>query len=164
MPAKLPRKRFNLIIAAIVIAVIYFVKAGQGFYQQHTEAPPTAAQGSAQTQSLAAANAPLLTAHQHHARDIFVEGRGVVEKVLRDDNEGDRHQRFILNVGDGVTVLVAHNIDVAPRIANLQAGDSVGYAGEYIYSDKGGILHWTHRDLRGNHRAGWLEVNGKRYQ
>ena len=45
--------------------------------------------------------------------------------LLKDDNEGSRHQKFILELSTGQTVLVAHNIDLAPRIQNIQKGDQV---------------------------------------
>ena len=47
--------------------------------------------------------------------------------LLKDDNEGSRHQKFILELSTGQTVLVAHNIDLAPRIQNIQKGDQVEF-------------------------------------
>ena len=55
----------------------------------------------------------------------MVEGVGIVERVLRDDEDGSRHQRFIVSLGSGLTLLVSHNIDLAPRVANLEPGDEV---------------------------------------
>jgi Protein of unknown function (DUF3465). len=51
---------------------------------------------------------------------------------LPDDEQGSRHQRFILRLASGRTLLVAHNIDLAPRIDGLQVGDQVAFSGEYI--------------------------------
>lgn len=92
-----------------------------------------------------------------------VRGDGVVIKVLPDDNKGSRHQRFILRLASGQTILVAHNIDVAPRVARLREGDEIGFYGEYEWNDKGGVIHWTHRDARGSHPHGWLRHNGQQY-
>lgn len=65
--------------------------------------------------------------------------------VLVDDNNGSRHQKFILQLQNGLTVLVAHNIDLNPHIDGLQKGDTVGFYEEYEYSEKGGLIHWiTH--------------------
>jgi hypothetical protein len=50
-----------------------------------------------------------------------------VKAILRDDNEGSRHQKFILSLDNGLTVLVAHNIDLAPRIDHLRKGDRVEF-------------------------------------
>lgn len=47
----------------------------------------------------------------------------VVDRVLPDDNAGSRHQRFILQLDSGHQVLVAHNIDPAPRLRALKPGD-----------------------------------------
>ncbi|MCL1146281.1 DUF3465 domain-containing protein [Shewanella marinintestina] len=96
--------------------------------------------------------------------DIQVQASGVVSKVLPDDNKGSRHQRFILRLPHGQTVLIAHNIDLAPRIPNLQDGDAVEFYGEYEWNKRGGVVHWTHHDPRGKHIGGWLKHNGLTYQ
>jgi len=93
-----------------------------------------------------------------------VRGEGTVTRVLPDDNDGSRHQRFILELGPGRTLLFAHNIDLAPRIASLRTGDRVAFYGQYETNPQGGIVHWTHRDPQGRHADGWLEHNGQRYQ
>jgi len=88
---------------------------------------------------------------------------GTVKRTLADDNEGSRHQRFIVQGGSGNTVLVAHNIDLAERIP-LATGDNVELYGRYECNDKGGVLHWTHHDPQGNEPGGWIEHRGKRYR
>lgn len=93
-----------------------------------------------------------------------VRGSGVVIRMLADDNEGSRHQRFILELPSGETVLIAHNIDLAPRVSSLNTGDTVGFYGEYESNSQGGVIHWTHHDPQGRHVAGWLEHHGRRYQ
>lgn len=93
-----------------------------------------------------------------------VKGSGRVVRVLSDDNDGSRHQRFILEMSSGQTILVAHNIDLAPRISSLTAGDTVGFYGEFETNSQGGLIHWTHHDPQGRHVAGWLEHRGRRYQ
>lgn len=103
-------------------------------------------------------------AYDNRQSDIQVEGEGVVVKVLPDDREGSRHQKFILRLSSGQTVLVAHNIDLAPRISGLSAGDTLGFFGEYEWNAKGGVIHWTHRDPGGSHVAGWLTHGGQTYQ
>ncbi len=95
--------------------------------------------------------------------DILVTGEGRVEKVLRDDEKGSRHQRFILALDSGHTVLIAHNIDLAPRIPELHRGDLVQFKGEYEWNERGGVIHWTHHDPDGRHPGGWLRHEGRRY-
>ncbi|MVB24134.1 DUF3465 domain-containing protein, partial [Vibrio cholerae] len=80
---------------------------------------------------LHANDAVLQQAYQSQQSDLQVQGFGQVAKVLPDDNDGSRHQKFILKLNSGQTLLVAHNIDLAPRIPNLKVGDSVEFYGEY---------------------------------
>ena len=85
-------------------------------------------------------------------------------KVLPDDNEGSRHQKFILELASGQTILIAHNIDLAPRIPDLRDGESVSFYGEYEWNERGGVVHWTHHDPQGRHVDGWLKHDGKTFQ
>ena len=93
-----------------------------------------------------------------------VSGEGRVSRLLGDDTVGDHHQRFILTLDSGRTLLIAHNIDIAPRIETLREGDTVSFNGEYESNDKGGVVHWTHHDPQGQHEAGWLKHRGRIYQ
>lgn len=92
-----------------------------------------------------------------HASGVEVQGKGVVERVLSDDTEGARHQRFIVRLASGQTLLIVHDIDIAPRLAPLNVGDTVAFRGEYVWNDQGGLVHWTHHDPSGEHQAGWLK-------
>jgi len=103
-------------------------------------------------------------AYNNRQSNVQVVGTGTVIKVLRDDNEGSRHQKFILRLSSGQTLVVAHNIDLAPRINTLSEGDEVQFNGEYEWNSKGGVIHWTHHDPNGNHVDGWLKHKGKMYQ
>ena len=96
--------------------------------------------------------------------DLQVAGQGTVRRVLPDDDTGRRHQKFILTLASGQTLLVAHNIDIAPRIDDLREGDQVTFYGEYEWNAKGGVVHWTHRDPDGRHVDGWLQHEGQIYQ
>lgn len=102
------------------------------------------------------------------ALELFVGspmcGSGDVIRILSDDNKGSRHQRFIIKLPSGQTLLVAHNIDLAPKIYSLQKGDTVKFCGEYEPNSKGGVVHWTHHDPNNRHPGGWLEHNGRRYE
>jgi hypothetical protein len=104
------------------------------------------------------------TAFENKYNNFQVGGSGKVVKILSDDNEGIRHQRFILKLNSGQTLLVAHNIDLAPRIKDIKSGDHINFYGEYEWNSKGGIIHWTHSDPNGRHEAGWLNHEGKMYQ
>ena len=106
----------------------------------------------------------LQEAYADHKSDVQVNGSGTVVRVLRDDNKGSRHQKFILKLSSGQTILIAHNIDLAPRIKTIAQGDTVQFYGEYEYSSKGGVVHWTHRDPNNRHVHGWLKHQGTLYQ
>ncbi len=93
-----------------------------------------------------------------------IRGSGTVTRVLSDDNDGSRHQRFILRLASGQTLLVAHNIDLAPRIEGIAVNDSVDFYGEYEWNSQGGVVHWTHHDPNGRHMDGWLRSEGRSYQ
>jgi hypothetical protein len=106
----------------------------------------------------------LQAAFERQQSNVQVQSTGEVSRVLADDNDGSRHQRIILRLPSGDTVLIAHNIDLAPRVEGLRPGDRVAFYGEYEWNPQGGVVHWTHRDPSGRHVAGWLEVGGRRYQ
>ncbi len=112
----------------------------------------------------AATDALIVQAFHSRQGNLPVESVGSVMKVMADDREGSRHQRFLVRLANGHSLLVAHNIDLAPRIDGLQPGDAVAFKGEYEWNVKGGVIHWTHRDPSGRHAGGWLKHEGRTYQ
>lgn len=137
-----------------LLLVIVLAVAGYFAYVGHD---------SATSQTIEAASATTVRIGSE-ASSTQVQGAGVVSRILSDDNDGSRHQRFILRLPSGQTLLVAHNIDLAPRIDDLKEGDTVEYSGEYEWNPKGGVIHWTHRDVSGQHVAGWLKHDGRVFQ
>ncbi len=103
-------------------------------------------------------------AFENEISNLQVEGSGVVKAILRDDTKGSKHQRIIVGLPTGQSVLVAHNIDLAPRVENLNKGDAIAFFGEYEWNPRGGVIHWTHHDPRNKHVAGWLKHNGRLYR
>jgi hypothetical protein len=108
-------------------------------------------------------DAVLRRAFKNRTSNIQVEGSGTVVKVLPDDTKGSRHQRFILRLRSGQTLLITHNTDLAPRLSSIRKGDVVEFYGEYEWNAKGGVIHWTHLDPAGRHVAGWLKHKGQIY-
>jgi hypothetical protein len=140
----------TLLVVALALAANYLLPA--------LEAPAVSPSGGGAEQLLAEAFA-------EQRSDVLVSnGSGRVQRVLADDNQGSRHQRFILELSSGQTVLIAHNIDLAPRIPRLRAGDIVEFAGEYEWNTNGGVVHWTHHDPAGRHPGGWLRHQGQVYE
>ncbi len=123
-----------------------------------------AAPAAAAPAAVAARDAAFADAFRDRAHDLAVEGEGTVVRLLSDDAEGDRHQRFIVRLASGQTLLIAHNIDVAPRVQGLTEGDTVEFRGVYEWSDEGGTVHWTHHDPDGSHAPGWVRHEGRTYE
>lgn len=139
------------------LLILVFLAAG--VYYGYQNSPGTASSSTADN-----SDAVIARAFEQRLESYQVQGSGTVERTLSDDNDGSRHQRFVLRLASGHTLMVAHNIDLAPRIPSLRSGDTVRFFGEYEWNPRGGVIHWTHHDPRGRHVAGWLEHNGRRYQ
>jgi len=83
--------------------------------------------------------------------------------LLSDDNDGSRHQRFVLQIKGRATLLIAHNIDLAERVP-LGVGDRIRFRGMYEWNELGGLVHWTHHDPHGIEEGGWILYRRKTYQ
>lgn len=143
----------KLILLAVAVALIY------GFVHEKGISIPISISLSSQS-----TDSTLQKAYKNRQNNLQVQGKGVVTKLLRDDLKGSRHQKFILKLSTGQTLLVSHNIDLAPRINRLKTGDTVEFYGKYEWNSKGGIIHWTHHDPDGRHIGGWLKHKDKTYQ
>ena len=106
----------------------------------------------------------LENAFKNRRSNIQVNGSGKVIHLLPDDNIGSRHQKFIIRLPSRQTILISHNIDLAPRVNTISKGDQIQFYGEYEWNNKGGVVHWTHKDPKGYHLGGWLKHNGRTYQ
>jgi hypothetical protein len=142
-------KKLIIFVVIAVLAYGYFQYGGLSLPGQSSEL---------------AAEIALQNAFANRQSDIQVKGAGKVTKLLNDDLDGSRHQSFIVMLGSGDTLLVSHNIDLAPRIDSLGKGDTVEFFGEYEWNSKGGVIHWTHHDPDGRHVGGWIKHLGKTYQ
>ena len=139
--------------AALIVIAVFALYAWENLgLREHFEGPTRSGESA------------IAAAYQNQQSDLQVQGSGTVVRVLPDDNEGSRHQRFILELETGQTLLVSHNIDLAPRVASLKRGDTVEFFGEYEWNARGGVIHWTHHDPRGRHVGGWLRHKGRTYQ
>lgn len=128
--------------------------------------PPTASPSAAPAQAAASQKlvADLMRAKRS---EVIVTLRARVLKVLPDDNDGSRHQKVLLSIttrnSPHDTVLIAHNIDLAPRVP-VHEGDELIVHGQYEYNDRGGVIHWTHHDPGKRREGGWIEHAGQRYE
>ncbi|MGB5485797.1 MAG: DUF3465 domain-containing protein [Lysobacterales bacterium] len=144
----------KLIFLLIVVAIVY----GLEVVQEQGISVPTPSSTSQDSDSA------VESAYKNRQSDIQVQGQGTVLRVLPDDVDGSRHQRIILELDTGQSLLVAHNIDLAPRVNGLNKGDTVEFYGEYEWNSKGGVIHWTHHDPNHRHIDGWLKHRGQTYQ
>jgi hypothetical protein len=147
-------------IAALVVCALIWAGCGSAVQpSEHSGVQPSGYNGVA-----AGDDSSIGRAFKNRTSNVQVEGEGVVTRILADDLDGDRHQRFIVRLASGQTLLITHNIDIAPRVNGLREGDSVRFKGEYVWNEKGGVIHWTHHDPEGRHVAGWLKHKGRTYQ
>ena len=142
----------------LLLLIVVAIAAYAGYVQYCPHLSETSAAETNRSDSA------LANAFSNHLNNVRVQGEGIVSKVLADDNDGSRHQRFIIRLPSGQTILFAHNIDLAPRIPSLREGDIVAFSGIFVWNAKGGVVHWTHRDPSGRHPTGWLKHNGQTFQ
>ncbi len=151
-------------ISALIIAI------GVIFFQYLDQDAPVkssvqaGAASSSQSKPVAVSSGQVEDLFAQRKSDVIVELSARVIKILPDDLEGSKHQKFIVKLQSGHTLLVSHNIDLAPRVNELRENDQIRIKGEYEWSARGGVVHWTHHDPRGRHEGGWLEHEGKRYE
>lgn len=124
---------------------------------------PAAPAQTGESQAAPRGDETIIEAFRQRRSGVLVESEGQVERILTDDLEGSRHQRFIVRLHSGHTLLVSHNIDIASRVP-LAESDSVAFRGQYEWNELGGVVHWTHHDPSGIHPGGWIRYREKRYQ
>ena len=142
----------KLLIFIVAAALVYGYSQDWEFRIPGTAAPTAETAGNLQQ------------AFELRLNDVQVQGQGTVVRTLRDDLEGSRHQKMIVRVAGGQTVLISHNIDLAPRVRDVKNGDTIEFYGEYEWNSQGGVIHWTHHDPAQQHVGGWLKHNGQTYQ
>lgn len=163
-------RKLRRILAVLVALVVAWLAVDREKFQETVSGDlplpqaPSAASTSTDPASLNQQARALAEAFASKTSDLLVTGSGTVVRLLPDDNEGSRHQKFILAIEGGQTLLVSHNIDLAPRIDTLAKGDRIDFQGEYEWNDRGGVIHWTHHDPAGRHPGGWLKHQGRTYR
>jgi hypothetical protein len=158
------RREKLLLWARVVFFTAVLVGAAYVEYTVRTTLESPAAYAELGATAAAPVPAGEIEAAYHERRSGFMtEVSGSVAKLLPDDRKGSRHQRFVVELPSGHSVLIAHNIDLAKRVP-LRRGDRVRLRGQYEWNDLGGVVHWTHRDPAGQHEPGWIEFNGERYR
>lgn len=148
--------------SAVLIAAAILEYRVRTSLDDPTAYPAPAATTAAET-ARPAPRGEIAVAFAEHRSGFMTEASGTVEKILPDDREGSRHQRFVVRLESDHSVLIAHNIDLAERVP-IKRGERVRFRGQYEWNDLGGVVHWTHRDPEGRHDEGWIEYRDERYQ
>ncbi len=149
------------------LVILVLLAAGStllGYYRDNFPRKPGAvAHNPANVSKLTDLNA-IKRAFDSQQSNVQVTQVGRVVKLLRDDNQGLQHQRFIVQLSSGQKLLIAHNIELAQKVENLQTGTDITFSGEYEWNNKGGVVHWTHHDPKGSHPGGWLIYANRKYE
>ncbi len=106
-----------------------------------------------------------LEACSRGARSVEIRERGVVTRVLGTRlSESGHHEGFLFALpmrGTRTQLRVEDNVDITGPIP-LHRGQRIELQGQLECNDL--VIHWTHRDPRGQHIAGYISVNGHVYQ
>lgn len=152
----------RVLLLLLVGALAWFTMREDSGSPGSAPAASTSPRPSAESE-VAPGERAVLDAFEQRRSNVVVEVEGTVQRILDDDEIGSRHQRFILQLSGSHTVLVSHNIDLAPRVP-IREADRVAVRGEYEWNERGGVLHWTHRDPRGSRPGGWIRHQGRDYR
>lgn len=165
----------------IFICIATALAGGINYYQTHSKSQATVDAPSKYTTPQLPQGADAFSSeHQQHAIEqlhnaknsphaqFWVGFNAKVVQILKDDNQGSRHQKFIVrpNVvspNNKISLLVAHNIDLAARVP-ISVGQAVSIYGLYEWNHRGGVIHWTHHDPKGKKQGGWIVHNKKAYR
>src|SRR5688500_14019401 len=99
------KRHLALVLVVAIVAALLSRRTGH----DDTVAPATPPASSAPAPATTRDDGSLAQAIATRAREVPVTGRGTVVRLLADDREGSPHQRIILRVEGGGTVLIAHN-------------------------------------------------------
>jgi len=154
----------NILKPGIAILLIVAVAGYYAYTHQSQFFPKSNDAADASQSARPQSDDVLRRAFDQRLSGIQVNGSGLVERILSDDSEGSKHQRFIVRLASRQTLLIAHNVDLAQRLQSLAVGDRIEFSGEYEWNDKGGVVHWTHHDPNGRHESGWIKHNGRTFQ
>jgi Protein of unknown function (DUF3465) len=134
------------------------------FYESKVQLPKNEQQKTIFTEQSADNAIAFAQAFKQRQSNVQLKGEGRIKRLLPDDNNGSRHQRFLVQLANNQNLLIAHNIDLAQPIQHLHEGEIIQFYGEYEWNEKGGVIHWTHKDPRGQHINGWVKYRGDVYQ
>ena len=103
---------YRIAIMLVVLALASF--AYERFVTDNVglQAAPISGPAGALSEETSTGAALLQRAFEQGQSNLQVQSVGVVTKVLADDNQGSRHQRFIVQLPHGQTVLIPISIRI----------------------------------------------------
>jgi hypothetical protein len=101
-------------------------------------------------------------AYNYRQTGFMAEVDGTVARILMDDKEDPRNQKFTIRLTNGQMLLVIHDQEAAGRVP-VSVGDTVLVRGEYVWTEAGGTLRYTQRDYSPRRLHGWIDHRGERY-
>ena len=110
-------------------------------------------------------DAALCRAIAARASGAEVIADGSVAGLLRTAvGESGPHEGFLLRLRSGcrATLRIETNIAFTGPIP-LRVGEQIVVKGEYDHDPDGDVIHFTHRELRGRHPGGYVEIDGTYY-
>jgi Protein of unknown function (DUF3465) len=149
----------KLLIKLVLLALLGWATALLSPYRDNVALKPIAQSQQDDLTDLAS----IKQAFENQQSNLQVKQKGRIAKILRDDQYGPRHQRFLVQLDSGQKLLIAHNTDLAREVEGLKVGEIISFSGEYEWNNKGGVVHWTHHDPKGHHPGGWLFYNKRKY-
>lgn len=156
---KIRRILFMLVAAAIATGINYYNKNYSSDKASPTQISVSQFNESEQQQAIS----KIRNAKNNTNAQFWVGFNGKIIHKLKDDLSGSRHQKFLISLSSDITLLVAHNIDLASRVP-IEKGDSISLYGRYEWNNRGGMMHWTHHDPKGKKKGGWIKANGQVYR
>ena len=104
----------------------------------------------------------LADAYLNKESGMVAEIQGRITRLIMDQEEPAREQKFVITAINGQSLLVTHDLSKSEEVP-VAVGDTVMVRGEYVWTEPGGKLVWTTRDAGFGDRHGWIEHKGKRY-
>ena len=159
-----PHGKIKPLLALLLFAMALVLLNSLNQHQQLQEFEQDSLLGPNFSEGVRSSDWRFAEAFKARQSDIQLSGEGTIRQLLADDLKGSRHQRLLVELESGQTLLLVHNIDLAARLEDLRIGEPIEFSGEYEWNAQGGVLHWTHQDPRGRHVGGWIKYRGRVYR
>lgn len=106
----------------------------------------------------------LVRAVRSQKAQFYIEaGNLVVTKLLPDDRNGLKHQKWEARLSNGEVIQVVYNSDMGDRVP-VKIGDKFGVGGQFVWGrQRMGVMHWLHEDKREKRPDGYVFFNGTVY-